>query len=115
MVPAVATRSAAPIVSAAVSGAIPTADVSADAWVVQVAAFSRSDRAAALVDRLKQSGLPAYQMAGNAGEQGLLHFVRVGPYRAAEQANAARAQLLQSPEFEGAFVRNMAAQTSAAQ
>jgi len=100
---------------AAASAAIPTADVSADAWIVQVAAFSRSDRAAALVDRLTQSGLPAYQMAGNAGEQGLLHFVRVGPYRAAEQANAARAKLLQSPEFEGAFVRNMAAQTSAAQ
>ena len=80
-----------------------------DAWIVQVAAFSRSDRAAVLVDRLVQTGLPAYQMAGNAGEQGLLHFVRVGPYRAAEQANAARATLLQSPEFEGAFVRNMAA------
>jgi cell division septation protein DedD len=80
-----------------------------DAWIVQVAAFSRSDRAALLVDRLAQTGLPAYQMAGNAGEQGLLHFVRVGPYRAAEQANAARATLLQSPEFEGAFVRNTAA------
>jgi len=57
--------------------------------------------------------LPAYQMGGNAGEQGLLYFVRIGPYRAAEQANAARAKLLQSPEFEGAFVRNLAAPSGA--
>jgi type II secretory pathway predicted ATPase ExeA/cell division septation protein DedD len=95
-----------PMVAAASTDALPTAT---DAWVVQVAAFSRTDRAAALVDRLNQSGLPAYQMPGNAGEQGLLYFVRIGPYRAAEQANAALAKLLQSPEFEGAFVRNMAA------
>jgi general secretion pathway protein A len=95
-----------PMVAAASTDAPPTAT---DAWVVQVAAFSRSDRAASLVDRLNQSGLPAYQMAGNAGEQGLLHFVRVGPFRAAEQANAAREKLLESPEFEGAFVRNLAA------
>jgi cell division septation protein DedD len=94
------------MVAAASTDAPPTAT---DAWVVQVAAFSRSDRAASLVDRLNQSGLPAYQMAGNAGEQGLLHFVRVGPFRAAEQANAAREKLLESPEFEGAFVRNLAA------
>jgi cell division septation protein DedD len=91
---------------ATASAAAPTAS---DAWFVQVAAFSRSERAAALVDRLAQSGLPAYQMAGNAGEQGLLHFVRIGPYRGVEQASAARATLLQSPEFEGAFVGNMAA------
>ena len=96
--------------AAAASAAIPTGSATADAWIVQVAAFSRSDRAGALVDRLTQSGLPAYQMAGNAGEQGLLHFVRIGPYHAAEQANAARAKLLQWPEFEGAFVRNMAPQ-----
>jgi general secretion pathway protein A len=115
--PAVATRSAAPIAPAALNAPIATAasaalptNATTDAWIVQVAAFSRSDRAAALVDRLMQSGLPAYQMAGNAGEQGLLHFVRIGPYRAAEQANAARAQLLQWPEFEGAFVRNMTPQ-----
>jgi general secretion pathway protein A len=92
-----------------VAAALTNAPTSSDAWIVQVAAFSRSDRAAALVDRLTQDGLPAYQMPGNAGEQGLLHFVRIGPYRAAEQANAARAKLLQSPEFEGAFVRNTAA------
>jgi type II secretory pathway predicted ATPase ExeA/cell division septation protein DedD len=115
--PSVATRSAAPIAPAALNAPIATAasaalptNATTDAWIVQVAAFSRSDRAAALVDRLMQSGLPAYQMAGNAGEQGLLHFVRIGPYRAAEQANAARAKLLQWPEFEGAFVRNMAPQ-----
>jgi general secretion pathway protein A len=115
--PSVATRSAAPIAPAALNAPIATAasaarptNATTDAWIVQVAAFSRSDRAAALVDRLMQSGLPAYQMAGNAGEQGLLHFVRIGPYRAAEQANAARAQLLQWPEFEGAFVRNMTPQ-----
>jgi type II secretory pathway predicted ATPase ExeA/cell division septation protein DedD len=95
-----------PMVAAASTDAPPTAT---DAWVVQVAAFSRSERAASLVDRLNQSGLPAYKMAANAGEQGLLHFVRIGPYRAAEQANAALAKLLESPEFEGAFVRNMAA------
>jgi len=98
-----------PMVAAASTEAPPTAT---DAWVVQVAAFSRSDRAASLVDRLNQSGLPAYQMAANAGEQGLLHFVRVGPYRAAEQANAARAKLLESPDFEGAFVRNLAPQAA---
>jgi general secretion pathway protein A len=95
-----------PMVAAASADAPPAAT---DAWVVQVAAFSRSERAASLVDRLNQSGLPAYQMAGNAGEQGLLYFVRIGPYRVAEQANAARAKLLQWPEFEGAFVRNLAA------
>jgi general secretion pathway protein A len=95
-----------PMVAAAALGNAPTAG---DAWFVQVAAFSRSDRAAALVERLTQMGLPAYQLAGNAGEQGMLHFVRVGPYRAEEQASAARAKLLQSPEFEGAFIRNTAA------
>jgi type II secretory pathway predicted ATPase ExeA/cell division septation protein DedD len=95
-----------PMVAAASTVAPPS---TTDAWVVQVAAFSRSERAASLVDRLNQSGLPAYQMGGNAGEQGLLYFVRVGPYRAAEQANEARAKLIQSPEFEGAFVRNLAA------
>ena len=105
-----ALSSPVPMVAAASTDAPPAAT---DAWVVQVAAFSRSERAASLVDRLNQSGLPAYQMAGNAGEQGLLYFVRIGPYRAAEQANAARAKLLQWPEFEGAFVRNVAAPSGA--
>jgi len=105
-----ALASPVPMVAAASTVAQPP---TTDAWVVQVAAFSRSERAASLVDRLNQSGLPAYQMGGNAGEQGLLYFVRIGPYRAAEQANAARAKLLQSPEFEGAFVRNLAAPSGA--
>jgi cell division septation protein DedD len=83
----------------------PTANT--DAWVVQVAAFASPDRSAAVVERLTDAGMPAYQLeAGSA--PGALHIVRVGPYRGATEADDIRAQLRRMPELEGAFVRNVA-------
>ena len=81
--------------------------VNTDAWVVQVAAFASPERSTALVDRLTDAGMPAYQLVADSAH-GALHIVRVGPYRGASEADDIRAQLRRMPELEGAFVRNVA-------
>jgi cell division septation protein DedD len=81
--------------------------VNTDAWVVQVAAFANPERSAALVERLTDAGMPAYQLVADSAH-GALHIVRVGPYRGASEADDIRAQLRRMPELEGAFVRNVA-------
>jgi len=57
-------------------------------WVLQVAAFASPDRASAMVRRLLDAGLPAYQVDSDLGARGRLHVVRVGPYQSADEADA---------------------------
>jgi cell division septation protein DedD len=78
-----------------------------DTWVVQVGAFSTHDRSLAMVQRLTQSGFPAYEVPTEAGSRGLLYFVRVGPFESAGEADEARARLRQLTELENAFVRSV--------
>jgi hypothetical protein len=85
--------------AAAVAGADQT-------WVVQVAAFSNPDRSVAMVQRLTEIGLPAYQVEPDMATDGLT-LVRVGPYRSAEEADDARNRLRAVSDYEGAFVRNI--------
>ena len=77
-----------------------------DTWVVQVAAFSSHDRSQAMVQRLTQSGFPAFEVPTEAS-RGLLYFVRVGPFKTAGEADEARAKLRGFTEFENAFVRSV--------
>ena len=77
-----------------------------DTWVVQVAAFSSHDRSQAMVQRLTQSGFPAFEVPTEAS-RGLLYFVRVGPFKTAGEADDARAKLRGLTEFENAFVRSV--------
>ena len=77
-----------------------------DTWVVQVAAFSSHDRSQAMVQRLTQSGFPAFEVPTEAS-RGLLYFVRVGPFKTAGEADEARAKLRGLTEFENAFVRSV--------
>ena len=84
--------------------------VPAQTWVVQVAAFASPERSAEMVRRLSESGLPAYEVAGELGSRGQLNFVRLGPYESAEEADQVRDQLQSSPVYEGAFVRNITTQ-----
>jgi cell division septation protein DedD len=83
---------------------------SQDTWVVQVAAFSHADRSAAMVQRLTQSGFPAFEVPSDAGERGILYFVRVGPFKTAAEADDARAKLRLLSDIEGAFVRSVTTQ-----
>jgi general secretion pathway protein A len=93
---------AQPVVTAAAA-----ANIAADqTWVVQVAAFSNPDRSVAMVQRLAEIGLPAYQVEPDTATDGLT-LVRVGPYRSAEEADHARNRLRAVPDYEGAFVRNI--------
>jgi hypothetical protein len=80
---------------------------SGDVWIVQVAAFTGPDRSAALVERLTEAGMPAYQVVTDAGAQGALYIVRVGPYRVEAQAENVRARVRQMPDLADAFVRNV--------
>ena len=77
-----------------------------DTWVVQVAAFSSHDRSQAMVQRLTQSGFPAFEVPTEAS-RGLLYFVRVGPFKTAGEADDARAKLRGLTGFENAFVRSV--------
>jgi cell division septation protein DedD len=77
-----------------------------DTWVVQVAAFSSHDRSQSLVQRLTQSGFPAFEVPTEAS-RGLLYFVRVGPFKTAGEADEARAKLRGLTELENAFVRSV--------
>jgi cell division septation protein DedD len=78
-----------------------------DTWVVQVAAFSSQDRSLAMVERLTQSGFPAFEVPSSGGAQGPLYFVRVGPFKTAADADEARTKLGQLAELDGAFVRSV--------
>jgi type II secretory pathway predicted ATPase ExeA/cell division septation protein DedD len=95
-----------PPVDPAASRAAIASIASNDAWVVQVAVFSSAGRSAALVERLTEAGMPAYQVVADSA-QGALHIVRVGPYRGATEADDIRAQIRRMPALEDAFVRNV--------
>jgi cell division septation protein DedD len=87
----------------AVNAAVPKAD--GGRWFVQVAAFESGDRSAGLVQELAKAGMPAYQVAGAGGD---LHFVRVGPFQSAEQADEIRGHVAEmSPDLEDAFIREV--------
>jgi DedD protein len=74
------------------------------AFVVQVAAFSDSYGARALVIKLKRGGFPGYTEAV-ATDKGTLHRVRVGPYTSRDVADSARARL-KAAGFDGVVTRN---------
>jgi cell division septation protein DedD len=74
---------------------------------VQVGVFSARERSLAMVQRLTQSGFPAYEVPTEAGSRGLLYYVRVGPFKSAGEADEARARLRQLTELENAFVRSV--------
>ena len=92
---------------AAIASAAIASPVSEDTWVVQAAAFSSHQRSLAMVQRLTQSGLPAFEVAADVGSNGILYFVRVGPFSSAAEADDARARVRQVPDLEGAFIRNV--------
>ncbi|MET0215097.1 MAG: AAA family ATPase [Vicinamibacterales bacterium] len=85
---------------------IAAAAAPSDTWVVQVAAFSSHDRSQSLVQRLTQSGFPAFEVPTDAS-RGLMYFVRVGPFKTAGEADDARAKLRELTELENAFVRSV--------
>jgi len=85
---------------------VAAAAASSDTWVVQVAAFSSHDRSQSLVQRLTQSGFPAFEVPTEAS-RGLTYFVRVGPFKTAGEADEARAKLRGLTELEDAFVRSV--------
>jgi type II secretory pathway predicted ATPase ExeA/cell division septation protein DedD len=87
----------------AVAAATP---VSADTWVVQVAAFTTETRARGLVQRLLQSGFPAFEVPSLGGDDPL-YFVRVGPFKTASEADEVRDQIRQLSDLEDAFVRSV--------
>lgn len=77
-----------------------------DTWVVQVGAFSSHERSLSMVERLTQSGFPAFEVP-TEGSRGLLYFVRVGPFKTAGEADDARGRLQRLTELENAFVRSV--------
>ncbi len=77
-------------------------------WVVQVAAFASPERSVAMVKHLSDAGWPAYQVDPDNSTRGLT-LVRVGPFRSSEEADAVRMKLRATPDYEGAFVRNITA------
>jgi cell division septation protein DedD len=62
-----------------------------------------------MVQRLVAAGLPGYGILADLGSRGELTLVRIGPYASAEEADQARDLLQSSPDYEGAFVRNITA------
>ena len=82
-----------------------SAGASEQTWVVQVAAFATPSRSVAMVQRLTDGGWPAYQVEPDS-TQGLT-LVRIGPFRSAGEAADARTRLRETPDYEGAFVRNI--------
>ena len=100
--------STAPVLSAPAARPAP-AGATQQTWVVQVAAFASPERSAEMVQRLVAAGLPGYAVLVDLGSRGELSLVRIGPYASAEDADRARDQLRSSPDYEGAFVRNITA------
>jgi type II secretory pathway predicted ATPase ExeA/cell division septation protein DedD len=108
--PAVAQAGIAPVASAPTPVppvAAAAASDATDTWVVQVGAFSSHDRSLAMIQRLTQSGFPAFEVPTEARSGGLLYYVRVGPFKSAGEADEARAKLRQLAELENAFVRSV--------
>ena len=64
----------------------------ANAFVVQVAAFTDRYGALALVRKLKEAGFPGFTEPATT-DKGALHRVRVGPYASRDAAEAARVKL----------------------
>jgi DedD protein len=64
----------------------------AGGFVVQVAAFTDRYGALALVRKLKAAGFPSYTEPATTS-RGTMHRVRVGPYAARADADAARVKL----------------------
>ena len=85
------------------SAATPSTD---QTWVVQVAAFSSPQRSVAMVQHLSEQGWPAYQVEPDSSTRGLT-LVRVGPFGSSGEADAVRVKLRATPDYEGAFVRNI--------
>jgi cell division septation protein DedD len=79
---------------------------SADMWVVQVGAFMNHARSQSLVERLNNSGFPTFAISRPA-PSGRLNVVRVGPFRAASEADDALARLHELAELRSAFVRSV--------
>ena len=76
-------------------------------WFVQVAAFESPERSNGLVQQLAKAGLPAYQTLSAGGD---LHFVRVGPFQSADQADEVREHVAEmSPDLEDAYIEDAAA------
>ena len=76
-------------------------------WFVQVAAFESPARSNGLVQQLAKAGLPAYQTLSAGGD---LHFVRVGPFQSADQADEVREHVAEmSPDLEDAYIEDAAA------
>jgi general secretion pathway protein A len=75
-------------------------------WVVQVAAFASQARSTTMVQHLTDQGWPAYQV-DSYDTTHRLTIVLVGPYRTAGEADDARARLRATPDYKGAFIRNI--------
>lgn len=85
----------APAVSSADAKSEPTAkdgNAQGSGFVVQVAAFTDRYGALALVRKLKAAGFPCYTEPATTS-RGTMHRVRVGPYAARADAEAARVKL----------------------
>ncbi len=89
---------------ATIAGALPD-----PTWVVQIAAFASQARSTAMVQHLTDEGWPAYQVETEGSARGLT-IVRVGPYRTAGEADDVRNSLRVTPDYEGAFVRNISSE-----
>lgn len=88
------------------TGASQESAASADTWVVQVGAFVNHARSQSLVERLTRSGFPTFAIP-RATANGRLNVVRVGPFSAAGEADAARDRLRRLANIENAFVRSV--------
>jgi type II secretory pathway predicted ATPase ExeA/cell division septation protein DedD len=113
VVPLAAVASAAPTATPSLATqavSTPAMESAGQTWMVQVAAFSSGERSAALVDKLAAAGLPAYEVSTGSGTPGVLHIVRVGPYRSAADANTGLARVRAMPDLEDAFVRATSAE-----
>jgi cell division septation protein DedD len=62
-----------------------------------------------MVQRIVAAGLPGYAVRVDLGSRGELTLVRIGPFASAEKADQALARLQSTPDYEGAFVRNITA------
>lgn len=77
----------------AVSAVTSPPDVAAGGYLVQAAAFRRSEDAKALQAKLGRKGYPAFTETANLGEKGIWHRVYVGPFATAAVADTAVARL----------------------
>jgi cell division septation protein DedD len=98
-----------PIVAAATTPAVaPSAE---HPWVVQVAAFASAARSTMLVQQLTSEGWPAFQVDEGSNARGLT-VVNIGPYRTAAEADSVIDRLRATPDYDGAFVRNIGSEAT---